>query len=94
MCVSDVIMSPLSATLKCPHERREDTDGAEGATSVASDEDGGGREDHRERGWKEDRSVAEFWKARDSTITTNRQFCQPLPKQFSESIRDARDTKI
>ena len=33
--VNNVIMSPITATLKCPHERGEDTHGAKGVTSVA-----------------------------------------------------------
>jgi hypothetical protein len=43
-------MSPLTAKLKCPHGNGEDTHGAEAVTEVASDEDGGGREDHLEGG--------------------------------------------
>ena len=43
-------MSPLTAKLKCPHGTGEDTNGAEAVTEVASDEDGGGREDHLEGG--------------------------------------------
>jgi hypothetical protein len=43
-------MSPLTAKLKCPHGNGEDTYEAEAVTEVASDEDGGGREDHLEGG--------------------------------------------
>jgi hypothetical protein len=50
-------MSPLTAKLKCPHGNGEDTHGAEAVTEVASDEDGGGREDHLEGGRGEDRYV-------------------------------------
>ena len=49
-CVSKVEMSPLTAKLKCPHGTGEDTHGAEAVTEVASDEDGGGREDHLKGG--------------------------------------------
>ena len=49
-CVSKVEMSPLTAKLKCPHGKGEDTHGAEAVTEVASNEDGGGREDHLEGG--------------------------------------------
>jgi len=49
-CVSKVEMSPLTAKLKCPHGNGEDTHGAEVVTEVASDEDGGGGEDHLEGG--------------------------------------------
>jgi len=50
-------MSPLTAKLKCPHGRGEDTDGAEAVTEMASDEDGGGREDHLKGGKGKDRCV-------------------------------------
>jgi hypothetical protein len=40
LCVNNVIMSPLTARLKCLHERAEYTHGVEGVASVASDEDG------------------------------------------------------
>jgi hypothetical protein len=50
-------MSPLTAKLKCPHGNGKDTHGAEAVTEVASNEDGGGREDHLEGGWREDRCV-------------------------------------
>lgn len=50
-------MSPLTATLKCPHERGEDTNESEAVIEVASSEDGGGREDHLEGGKEEDRCV-------------------------------------
>jgi hypothetical protein len=43
-------MSPLTAKLKCPHGTGEDTHGAEAVTEVASDEDGGGGEDHLKGG--------------------------------------------
>jgi hypothetical protein len=41
-CVSKVIMSPLTAKLKCPHGDRRGIHGAEGVTEVAFDQDGGG----------------------------------------------------
>jgi len=50
-------MSPLTAKLKCPHGTGEDTHGAEAVREVASDEDGGGREDHFERKRGEDECV-------------------------------------
>lgn len=56
VCVSNVIMSPLTATLKCPHGR-ETLNGTEAVASVAHDEDGGGREDHLEGGRGEARCV-------------------------------------
>ena len=56
-CVSKVEMTPLTAKLKCPHGRGEDTDGTEAVTEVASHEDGGGRKDHLEGGRGEDRCV-------------------------------------
>jgi len=40
--VSKVIMSPLTAKLKCPHGDRRGIHGAEGVTEVAFDQDGGG----------------------------------------------------
>jgi hypothetical protein len=46
ICVSKVIMSPLTAELKCPHGTGEDTYGAEAVTEVASDEEGEGRLSH------------------------------------------------
>jgi hypothetical protein len=56
-CVSKVIMSPITAELKCPHGRGKDTIESEAVTEVASHEDGGGREDHLEGGRGEDRCV-------------------------------------
>jgi hypothetical protein len=50
-------MSPLTAKSKCPHATGEDTYGAEAVTEVASDEDGGGREDHLKGGRGKDRCV-------------------------------------
>jgi hypothetical protein len=41
-CVSKVIMSLLTAKLKCPHGDGKDINGAEAVTEVAFDEDGGG----------------------------------------------------
>jgi hypothetical protein len=41
-CVSKVIMSPLTAKLKCPHGNGKDTNGAEAVAEVAFDKDGGG----------------------------------------------------
>ena len=40
-CVSKVIMSPLTATLKCPHGDGKHTHGAEAVAEVAFDQDGG-----------------------------------------------------
>jgi hypothetical protein len=40
MCVSKVIMSPLTAKLKCPHGDRKGIHGAEAVTEVAFDSDG------------------------------------------------------
>jgi hypothetical protein len=57
VCVSKVKMSPITAELKCPHERGKDTIESEAAPEVASHEDGGGREDHLEGGRGEDRCV-------------------------------------
>jgi hypothetical protein len=42
--VSNVIMSLISVTTKCPPEREKDTHGAKGVPSVASDKDGRGRQ--------------------------------------------------
>jgi len=39
-CVSKVIMSPLTAKLKCPHGNGKHTHGAEAVTEVAFDQDG------------------------------------------------------
>ncbi len=39
-CVSKVIMSPLTAKLKCPHGTGKDTHGAEAVAEVAFDQDG------------------------------------------------------
>ena len=50
-------MSPVTATLKCPHGTGEDTHGAEAATAVACDEDVRGRQDHLEGDIREDRGV-------------------------------------
>jgi hypothetical protein len=41
-CVSKVIMSPLTAKLKCPHGNGKHTHGAEAVAEVAFDQDGGG----------------------------------------------------
>jgi hypothetical protein len=62
-CVSKVEMSPLTAKLKCPHGTGEDTHGAEAVTEVASDEDGGGREDHLKGGRGKDRCVLQAGQA-------------------------------
>jgi hypothetical protein len=56
-CVSKVKMSPLTAELKCPHERGKAFIESEAVTEVASHEDGGGREDHLKGGRGEDRCV-------------------------------------
>jgi len=39
-------MSPITATLKCPHGRGKDTIESEAVAEVASHKDGGGREDY------------------------------------------------
>jgi hypothetical protein len=36
-CVSKIEMSPLTATLKCPHGRGKDTDESEAVTEVSGD---------------------------------------------------------
>ena len=46
LCVSNVIMSPLTATLKCPHGTGEDTNGSEAVVAVECNEGNGGRKDH------------------------------------------------
>ena len=56
-CVSKVIMSPLTAKLKCPHGDRKDTHGAEAVTEVAFNQDGRGQEDYPEGGRGEDGGV-------------------------------------
>jgi hypothetical protein len=56
-------MSPLTVKLKCPHGTGEDTYGAEAVTEVASDEDGGGREDHLKGGSGKDRCVLQAGQA-------------------------------
>ncbi len=50
-------MSPLIATLECPHGNGEDSCGAEGVRSVGIDGDGKGRKDHLKGGIREDRCV-------------------------------------
>ncbi len=61
-------MSPLTAKLKCPHGKGENTHGAEGVKEVASDEDGGGREDHLKGGRGKDRCVLQ---AGQADLTSN-----------------------
>jgi len=56
-CVSKVIMSPLTATLKCPHGDRDDTHGAEAVAEVAFDQDGGRDEDDPSGGRGEDEGL-------------------------------------
>ncbi len=56
-CVSKVIMSPLTAKLKCPHGTRENTHGAEGVTEVTGDGAGDGEKDQPERSRGEDGSL-------------------------------------
>jgi formylmethanofuran dehydrogenase subunit D len=48
-CVSKVIMSPLTAELKRPHERGKDSIKSEAVTAVTSHEEGGGREDLKKK---------------------------------------------
>ncbi len=40
-------MSPITATLKCPHGTGKDTIESEAVAEVASHKDGGGREDQK-----------------------------------------------
>ena len=56
-------MSPLTAKLKCPHGTGEDTHGAEAVSEVASDADGGGRQDHLKGGRGRDRCVLQAGQA-------------------------------
>jgi hypothetical protein len=50
-------MSPITATLKCPHGRGKDFIESKAVAEVASHKDGGGRKDHLEGGRGEDRCV-------------------------------------
>jgi len=51
------MMSPVTATLKCPHGTGENTHGAEAAKAMACDEDVRERQDYLEGGIREDRGV-------------------------------------
>jgi hypothetical protein len=56
-CVSKGKASPLTAKLKCPHERGKAFIESEAITEVARDGFGGGRKDHLGGGRGEDRCV-------------------------------------
>jgi hypothetical protein len=46
VCVSKANKSPVTATLKCPHEEGEDINESEAVTEGSGDGIGGGEEDH------------------------------------------------
>jgi hypothetical protein len=62
-CVSKVIMSPLTAKLKCPHGNGKDTHGAEAVAEVAFDQDGRGWEDAPKGGRGEDGGILPAYEA-------------------------------
>ena len=91
-CVRKVKMSPLTAKVKCPHGRGEDTNESEAVTEVACNGFGGGGQDHLEGGRREDRCLLPAGQTNSKSRQAERgQGCDSRQCGSSASKPDLRD---